>query len=93
MKLVNDRNERIISELKVRCLSVGNIQPQRKTRARSGSNYDPNLFGIFSLGEEIKSENEPKIEYKSVEPMKRFKKEDTTLITMFGLLLGKHRLD
>jgi len=90
MELVNRRNERIISELKVRCASIGNIQPQRKTRARQGSigGYDPNLLGIFNLGEEIKNENKPKIEYRSVEPTKRFKREDTTLITMFGLLLG-----
>ena len=44
---------------------------------------------MFNLGEEILAENAPKVEYRAVDPTKRFKRDDTTLITMFGLLLGK----
>ena len=90
MAIVNRRNKQIVNELRLRCETFGQIKSQRKSRAMASNPNDPDktLYGMFAIGKEIEEENRPRVSYKSVEPGKRFKKEDATLVTLLGLLLG-----
>ena len=94
MAIVNRRNKQIVNELRLRCETFGQIKSQRKSRAMASNPNDPDktLYGMFAIGKEIEEENRPRVSYKSVEPGKRFKKEDATLVTLLGLLLGNFHI-
>lgn len=75
--------------LRETCIANGTVDtgPIRKTRTYQGpSQVETQLRGVYNVGKDVSYTQKPTI--KDIEPGERFKTEDTTLISLLGLLLG-----
>ena len=75
-------------ELRQTCIANGTVeQPSvRKTRAYQPGQVETQLRGVYNVGKDVSWTEKPTI--KDIKPGERFKAEDTTLISLLGLLLG-----
>ena len=76
-------------ELRQTCIANGTVeQPSsvRKTRTYQRGQVETQLRGVYNVGKDVSWTEKPTI--KDIKPGERFKAEDTTLISLLGLLLG-----
>ena len=77
------------ANLRQKCIENGTVASPllRKSRSFQTNQVENELRGVYNIGKDVAYKAQPKI--KDVKPGERFKTEDTTLISLLGLLLGK----
>ena len=76
------------ANLRQKCIENGTVASPllRKSRSFQTNQVENELRGVYNIGKDVSYKAQPKI--KDVKPGERFKTEDTTLISLLGLLLG-----